>query len=48
MFSPARKFVSHQQQAYFQAKLKEFISKVLSLAIKHIDQNRGLRYFTLF
>lgn len=48
MFSPARKFVSHRQQACFQAKLKEFVSKVLSLAIKHKVQNRILRCFTPF
>ena len=48
MFSSARKFVSHHQLAYFQAKFKEFVSNVPSLAIKYTVQNMTLRYFRSF
>lgn len=46
MFSSARKFGSHHQLAYFQAKLKEFASNGPSLAIKSTVQNMSLRYFS--
>lgn len=47
MFSSARKFGSHHQLAYFQAKLKEFASNGPSLAIKSTVQNMSLRYFRM-
>lgn len=47
MSSSARKFGSHHQLTYFQAKLKEFASNGPSLAIKSTIQNMSLRYFCM-
>jgi len=39
MFSSAWKFVSHHEPAYSQAKFKEFVLNVPSLAIRYTAQN---------